>query len=210
MKKLWHMLPTIALAIIFAVTLYWSIDYFVGEDDSSNRTIPEFKITHYADIVIKDYGTVTVALAGEVAPKTVQNFVTLAESGFYDGLTFHRIIERYVMQGGDPNADGTGNSGTFVTGEFLNNGWDNPLPHLRGAISMAREGGLNSASCQFFIVHDDANQLDGDYAVFGYVVEGYYEVVDKICTEIEPINNYGYVAPEDQPVIETIIIREAE
>jgi peptidyl-prolyl cis-trans isomerase B (cyclophilin B) len=209
MKKLWHALPTYILIAIVSVALFWFVDYFVGEDDSSNRTTPEFTITHYADIVIRDYGTVTVALAGETAPKTVQNFVSLAQSGFYDGLTFHRIVEHYVMQGGDPNGDGSGNSGTFVTGEFYNNGWDNPLPHLRGAVSMAREGGFNTGSCQFFIVHDDALQLDGNYAVFGFVVEGFTEVVDKICAEAEPINTSGYIPPEKQPVIETIRIREA-
>ena len=152
MKKLWHALPTYILIAIVSMALFWFVDYFVGEDDSSNRTTPEFTITHYADIVIRDYGTVTVALAGETAPKTVQNFVSLAQSGFYDGLTFHRIVEHFVMQGGDPNGDGSGNSGTFVTGEFYNNGWDNPLPHLRGAVSMAREGGFNTGSCQFFLM----------------------------------------------------------
>ena len=206
LKKLWHQLPTIVLMVFVAVSVVLGISYFTRTIDGSDREMPEYTVTHYAKITIRDYGTFTVALAGEAAPRTVANFVDLAESGFYDGLTIHRVVKRYVMQGGCPNGDGSGTSGSYLYGEFANNDFDNPLPHLRGAISMARETGFNSASCQFFIVHDDQPQLDGSYAVFGYVVEGYLEVVDKICSEVEPGNNTGLVEKDKQPVIEKIEI----
>ncbi len=161
--------------------------------------------TVYADIVIKDYGTITVKLEPDHAPITVKNFVKLAESGFYDGLTFHRIKAGFMMQGGDPNGNGTGSSDP-IKGEFISNGVENPLKHTAGAISMARRNDPDSGSCQFFIVHKDSHNLDGDYAVFGYVVEG-MDIVDKICTTVIPtLSNYG-VEKENQPIIETIIIR---
>ncbi len=163
----------------------------------------------YADIEIEDYGTITVALAKEYAPGTVENFITLAESGFYDGLTFHRIMEDFMMQGGDPNGDGTGGSDTTIFGEFKQNGFDNPLSHTRGAISMARAMDPDSARSQFFIVHEDSLFLDGSYAAFGYVTEG-MEIVDQICEESEPTDNNGTIPREDQPVITTITIRVEE
>ena len=161
-------------------------------------------------IVLEGGSAMSFELYPDVAPKSVANFVKLAESGFYDGLTFHRIVEHYVMQGGDPNGDGSGNSGTFVTGEFYNNGWDNPLPHLRGAVSMAREGGFNTGSCQFFIVHQDATEhLDGDYACFGYVTEG-MDIVDKICAEATPMDSNGLIMVEQRPRIQTIKVEPIE
>ena len=164
-------------------------------------------LTYYADIEIADYGKITVKLDQEAAPRTAANFVELAESGFYDGLTFHRIIEGFMMQGGDPKADGTGNSGKTIRGEFKNNGFDNPLSHTRGAISMARGEEYNSASCQFFIVHEDSTaSLDGKYACFGYVTEG-IEVVDEICTTAQPTDGNGKISREQQPVITKITIR---
>lgn len=159
----------------------------------------------YADIEIADYGTITVALNGTAAPETVENFISLAESDFYDGLTFHRIIDGFMMQGGDPNGNGTGGSGKTITGEFSANGSDNQLSHTRGAISMARSEDYNSASSQFFIVHQDATDLDGKYAVFGYVTEG-LDVVDAICADAEPIDNNGLIAADKQPVITDITI----
>ena len=163
----------------------------------------------YADIEVEDYGTITVALAKEYAPGTVENFITLAESGFYNGLTFHRIMEDFMMQGGDPNGNGTGGSDTTIFGEFKQNGFDNPLSHTRGAISMARAMDPDSASSQFFIVHEDSLFLDGSYAVFGYVTEG-MEIVDQICEGSEPTDNNGTIPREDQPVINTITIRVEE
>jgi len=161
----------------------------------------------YADIDIEGYGVITVALDGESAPETVKNFVTLAESGFYDGLTFHRIIEGFMMQGGDPNGDGTGGAETTITGEFSANGIENNLSHTRGAVSMARSNDYNSASSQFFIVQQDSTYLDGSYAVFGYVTSG-MDIVDEICEDAEPIDDNGLIAPEEQPVIRSIRIYE--
>lgn len=171
------------------------------------KTAPAYTATCYADIDIEGYGVITVALDGESAPETVKNFVTLAQSGFYDGLTFHRIIEGFMMQGGDPNGDGTGGSGTTITGEFSANGIENNLSHTRGAVSMARSDDYNSASSQFFIVQQDSTYLDGSYAVFGYVTSG-MDIVDEICAKAEPIDDNGLIPPEEQPVIRSIRIYE--
>lgn len=160
---------------------------------------------HHAEIVVQDYGTIKVELDADQAPITVQNFIDLANSGFYDGLTFHRIIEGFMIQGGDPNGDGTGGSGHTIRGEFTQNGVNNTLSHTRGAISMARSSAMNSASSQFFIVHEDYTYLDGSYAVFGYVTEG-MDVVDAIATSVTAEDSNGTVAKENQPVIEKITI----
>lgn len=160
---------------------------------------------HHAEIVVQDYGTIKVELDADQAPITVQNFIDLANSGFYDGLTFHRIIEGFMIQGGDPNGDGTGGSGHTIRGEFTQNGVNNTLSHTRGAISMARSNAMNSASSQFFIVHEDSTYLDGSYAVFGYVTEG-MDVVDAIATSVTAEDSNGTVAKENQPVIEKITI----
>ena len=158
-------------------------------------------------IEIKDFGTITLELDANAAPITVANFLRLAESGFYDGLTFHRIIAGFMMQGGDPNGNGTGGSETRIVGEFTQNGHENPLSHTRGCISMARAKDPNSASSQFFIVHEDSTFLDGQYAAFGYVTEG-MDVVDAVCTAAQPTDNNGTIPAEAQPVIESITIRE--
>lgn len=160
---------------------------------------------HHAEIVVQNYGTIKVELDADQAPITVQNFIDLANSGFYDGLTFHRIIEGFMIQGGDPNGDGTGGSGHTIRGEFTQNGVNNTLSHTRGAISMARSSAVNSASSQFFIVHEDSTYLDGSYAVFGYVTEG-MDVVDAIATSVTAEDSNGTVAKENQPVIEKITI----
>ena len=161
----------------------------------------------YADIVIKDHGTVTVKLECAIAPITCTNFIRLAQSGFYNGLTFHRIIEGFMAQGGDPEGTGYGGSEENIFGEFAANGYNNPLSHTRGTISMARGGyDMNSASSQFFIVHRDSAGLDGMYAAFGRVTQG-MEHIDAICAAAQPVDGNGYIAPEDQPVIETVIVR---
>ena len=172
--------------------------------------------THYAIIDIADYGKITATLDEVSAPETVDNFVALAKSGFYDGLTFHRIIEGFMMQGGDPNSDGTGGNTDEdgneinITGEFYYNGYENYLSHARGAISMARADDYNSASSQFFIVQEDCSaDLDGSYAVFGYVVEG-MDIVDAVCAEAEPTDDNGTVEKADQPVITSIKIYTPE
>lgn len=159
---------------------------------------------HHVEITVKDYGTISVELDGDVAPVTVENFLKLAEEGFYDGLTFHRIISGFMIQGGDPNGDGSGGSSENIRGEFALNGTENNLSHTRGAISMARSNNYNSASSQFFIVHEDSTFLDGKYACFGYVTEG-IEVVDAICDKTSVIEGEdGAVERENQPVIESI------
>ena len=161
--------------------------------------------THHAEITIEGMGTIAVELDGDAAPITVQNFMDLAESGFYDGLTFHRIINGFMMQGGDPNGDGTGGSDQTITGEFSGNGIENDLSHTRGAISMARSNDPDSASSQFFIVHEDSTYLDGQYACFGYVTSG-MDIVDDICENTPVEDNNGTVLAENQPVIESVQI----
>lgn len=158
-----------------------------------------------AEIKIENYGLIKVELDGVSAPITVSNFISLAKSGFYDGLTFHRIINGFMMQGGDPDGTGTGGSGTNIKGEFALNGVENPLSHTRGAISMARSNDYNSASSQFFIVHKDYPRLDGQYAAFGYVTEG-LDVLDRICSETPVTDNNGTVEKANQPVIASISI----
>lgn len=169
--------------------------------ETSNTTL-----TYYADISIQDYGTVTVMLDTENAPITTANFIALAESDFYDSLTFHRIIEGFMMQGGDPNGNGTGGSDQTIVGEFTDNGYHNPLSHTRGAISMARSSDYDSASSQFFIVQEDSTYLDGQYAVFGYVTEG-MDVVDAICQAARPTGSNGTIPAEEQPVISSVTLR---
>ena len=167
-------------------------------------------VQYYADIVIKDYGTITVVLDAESAPLTVENFVNLASSGFYDGLTFHRIIEGFMMQGGSTDGLGYTGSSEKIFGEFSSNGWtENNIKHERGVISMARATDPNSASSQFFIMHSAAHSLDGDYAAFGHVVSG-IEIVDTICETAEPSDYNGSIPSDKQPIIETIRIYTAE
>lgn len=158
---------------------------------------------HHVEITVKDYGTIKIELDADNAPISVTNFVNLAKKGFYDNLTFHRIISGFMIQGGDPEGNGMGGSDETIKGEFSNNGVENPLKHTRGAISMARSQDMDSASSQFFIVHEDSDFLDGDYAVFGYVTEG-MEIVDKICEDTKVQDSNGTVSPEDQPTIESI------
>lgn len=158
------------------------------------------------EIKVKDFGTIRVELRHDIAPITVENFLSLAESGFYDGLTFHRIMENFMIQGGDPKGNGTGGSDKTIKGEFADNGVKNTLTHVRGTISMARSSAYDSASSQFFICNADSTFLDGQYAAFGHVTEG-MEVVDAI-TEYAAKNGYigynGAVASKNQPVIESI------
>lgn len=156
---------------------------------------------HHVEIDVKDYGTITLELDADAAPITVENFLKLANEGFYNGLTFHRIMEGFMMQGGDPEGTGFGGSDETIKGEFSANGVENPLSHTRGAISMARNGlSMDSASSQFFIVHQDSTFLDGQYACFGYVTDG-MDVVDAICRDAKPTDNNGTIPAAEQPVI---------
>lgn len=158
---------------------------------------------HHAEIVVKNYGTIALELDADVAPITVENFANLVNEGFYNGLTFHRIISGFMIQGGDPLGNGTGGSSKTIKGEFASNGVKNSISHVRGTISMARSSMPNSASSQFFIVHQNSTFLDGKYAAFGTVTSG-MEVVDKICADTAVEDDNGTVAKNNQPVIEKI------
>ena len=158
---------------------------------------------HHAKIVVKNYGTIALELNADVAPITVENFANLVNEGFYNGLTFHRIISGFMIQGGDPLGNGTGGSSKTIKGEFASNGVKNSISHVRGTISMARSSMPNSASSQFFIVHKDSTFLDGQYAAFGTVTSR-MDVVDKICADTAVEDDNGTVAKNNQPVIEKI------
>ena len=162
---------------------------------------------HHAEITIKDYGKVTVELDGDTAPITVGNFMELAKEGFYDGLTFHRIIDGFMIQGGDPLGDGTGGSKKTIKGEFASNQVKNDISHKKGVISMARASDPDSASSQFFIMVADVPSLDGSYAAFGHVTQG-QEIVDKIAADAKPIDQNGTIPKEEQPIIESIVITD--
>lgn len=158
---------------------------------------------HHAEIEVKDYGTIKVELDADTAPISVTNFVKLAQEHFYDGLTFHRIIDGFMIQGGDPEGTGRGGSDETIKGEFSENGVENNISHERGVISMARSSDPDSASSQFFIMHQDADYLDGEYAGFGHVTSG-MEVVDQICEKTPVTDSNGTVEKANQPVIEKI------
>ena len=158
-------------------------------------------------ITVKDYGNIKLELDADNSPITVTNFINLVNKKFYDGLTFHRIIKGFMIQGGDPNHNGTGGSDKTIKGEFSENGITNNISHKRGVISMARSNDMNSASSQFFIVHEDSTFLDGKYAAFGKVLEG-MDVVDKIAETVRTTDENGTVEFKNQPVIESIRVVE--
>ena len=208
-KKVIVMIVTL-LIIIAIVVAFVVIKNNSNNKDSNNNVTnsKEEKIMyntgiHHATIEIKNYGTIKLELDANTAPITVENFAKLVNEGFYNGLTFHRIIDGFMIQGGDPKGNGTGGSKQTIKGEFKDNGVANNISHLRGVISMARSQNYNSASSQFFIVHKDSTSLDGQYAGFGKVIEG-IEIVDKICDDIKVEDNNGTVLKENQPIIEKI------
>ena len=163
--------------------------------------------TYNVEMKIKDKGIIKLELDAEQAPITVKNFIKLVEDGFYDGLTFHRVVENFMIQGGDPLGTGLGGSEKKIKGEFELNGVNNEIKHTRGTISMARSKDYDSASSQFFIVHKDSPHLNGQYAAFGHVTEG-MDIVDDIA-ENTPVED-EYVAKKDQPIIEYIKVIEDE
>ncbi len=176
-----------------------------GQEAQGGGTDAEGSLTglHHVEIEIENYGTLALELDADTAPVSVTNFVNLANDGFYNGLTFHRIISGFMIQGGDPLGNGTGGSDAQIKGEFASNGVENNISHKRGVISMARSNEPDSASSQFFIVHEDSTFLDGEYAAFGQVTEG-MEIVDQICGDVPVQDDNGTVNPEDQPVIKEV------
>lgn len=178
-----------------------------SEEDAILDTSELLTGVHHAEIEVKDYGTILVELDADTAPISVTNFVKLAQENFYDGLTFHRIIDGFMIQGGDPEGTGRGGSDEKIKGEFSENGVENSISHERGVISMARSSDPDSASSQFFIVQSDSTYLDGQYAAFGHVTEG-MDVVDAICKDAKPTDNNGTITAENQPVMTSVTITD--
>ena len=195
----------IAVLLVAGAALLFALG---GGKDTSQPAGPiSMNPTHTVQIDVQDYGTITAELYGEAAPITVANFVKLVNKGFYDGLTFHRIISGFMIQGGDPLGNGTGGADQDIKGEFAANGWNNPIAHERGVLSMARSSAPNSASSQFFIMHQAAPHLDGSYAAFGKVLTG-LEVVDAICANTPVTDGNGTVLKANQPIITSIRVIE--
>mgnify|MGYP004461220999 FL=1 len=190
------------VGIIVILILILVLNIFINKknDEKENENLLTGK--HYVEITVKDYGKIDLELDADVAPITVTNFINLVNGNFYDGLTFHRIIDGFMIQGGDPLGNGTGGSDKTIKGEFSDNGVNNSISHVRGVISMARSNSYDSASSQFFIVHGDSTFLDGKYAAFGKVTSG-MDIVDKLA-KIKVEDDNGTVSKENQPIIESI------
>ena len=190
MKKIIALALTLVLLFASSVVLVSCKGDFDGCEYVQTRDI-EGRDIKYVEIEFERYGKVVVLLDATTAPITVANFISLVESGFYNGLKMHRIIQDFMIQGGDPKGKGTGGSENTITGEFSSNGRKNDISHIKGVISMARSDDKNSASSQFFICNADASaSLDGNYAAFGYVVDG-LSVVDKITEKVFPKTKYA-------------------
>ena len=196
-----RILAAVAVAVIVAV-IALVLTLTLGRGPKTEEPVL-LSGKHYVEINIADYGVITAELDADVAPITVTNFMKLVNEGFYDGLTFHRIISGFMIQGGDPVGNGTGGSPYSIKGEFAANGVANPIVHERGVLSMARSSSYNSASSQFFIMHQKAPHLDGLYAAFGYVISG-MEVVDAICARTPVVDGNGTVPNGYKPVITSI------
>ncbi|MBP9988286.1 MAG: peptidylprolyl isomerase [Ruminococcus sp.] len=199
MKKVFSVLICLSMIIVL----------FAGcgdkKETADTDTTKADTAKHHVEIVVKDYGTIKLELDPSQAPITVENFLSLVKSGFYNGLTFHRIMDGFMIQGGDPKGDGTGGSDKEIKGEFSMNGVNNTISHTRGTVSMARANNPDSGSSQFFICQADSTFLDGQYAGFGHVTEG-MDVVDKISKQAKPIDNNGTIPKSEQPVIEKITV----
>ena len=203
MTKKQRIILTAALIVIVLCAIVAAVVISRNKEEAPAAT-GSMEPTDWVEITVKDYGKIRAELYGGVAPITVQNFMKLVDSGFYNNLTFHRIISGFMIQGGDPLGNGTGGSSETIKGEFSANGVENPIAHERGVLSMARSSNPDSASSQFFIMHAAAPHLDGQYAAFGKVISG-IEVVDAICEKTPVQDGNGTVAPADQPVIESIV-----
>ncbi len=191
------------VGVILILILIFGINAYISNQKIKKEKENLLSGKHLVEIIVKDYGTIQLELDADIAPITVTNFINLANSKFYDGLTFHRVVEGFMIQGGDPNGNGTGGAGKTIKGEFSANGIENNISHQRGVISMARSNAMNSASSQFFIVQEDSTSLDGSYAAFGHVLSG-MDIVDKIAEETIVEEDGETVLPENQPVITSI------
>jgi peptidyl-prolyl cis-trans isomerase B (cyclophilin B) len=185
MKK--FLLPAITLIFIASLSgCGKSTNSDTSKETTQSSTSAAYKSKYsgkkpIVTIEMEDGAKIKVELYPDIAPQTVDNFISLVQKNFYDGLTFHRVIPGFMIQGGDPEGTGMGGPGYSIPGEFTNNNFNNPLKHTRGVISMARSDDPNSAGSQFFIMVKDNSQLDGNYATFGKVTEG-IEEVDKIVS----------------------------
>ena len=203
MKK--YLKYVIVVLIIIAIIV---INQMINSKNMDNKKDEGYLVgKHIVEIDVKDYGKIKLELDADTAPITVTNFINLVNEKFYDCITFHRIIDGFMIQGGDPEGTGYGGSSKKIKGEFKSNGIENNISHVRGVISMARSDDMNSASSQFFIVHEDSTFLDGNYAGFGKVLEG-MEVVDNIATKVAVEDDNGTVAKENQPIINSIRVIE--
>ena len=205
MKKVINLL--LCISLVLALVACGSKEKTTSSANVENGKVEDNMVKPKIEISVKDFGKMQFELEPQVAPKTVENFLKLTKDGFYDGLTFHRIISGFMIQGGDPLGNGFGGSDENIDGEFASNGVLNNISHERGVISMARSGDPNSASSQFFIMHQDYTRLDGEYAAFGHILSG-IEVVDKICENTPVLDDNGTVDRMDQPVIEYIKVIE--
>ena len=209
MKKIKKIMIS-ALAIVMSVAMVGCGNSNVktennNSSDNSTTQVERPENLPIATIKVKDFGTIEAELYPDKAPNTVNNFIELANSGFYDGLTFHRVVEGFMNQGGDPKGDGTGGPGYSIKGEFSGNGYEaNDLKHTTGVLSMARAQNPDSAGSQFFIMAADAPSLDGQYAAFGKVING-LDVVEAINkAEVEKNKATG----EKSTPVNTIVIEE--
>ena len=171
----------------------------IANENENNNLAESTENLPIATIEVEGFGTIQAELYPEIAPNTVNNFIYLANSGFYDNLTFHRVIKDFMIQGGDPNGNGTGGPGYSIEGEFTSNGIANGLKHTEGVLSMARAQDPNSAGSQFFIMTKSASHLDGDYAAFGKVINGM-----DVVHEIENVKTGSNDKPKEDVVIKSI------
>lgn len=192
--------------MVLALSLLLVLCACGAKEDGPTAAAGTFEKVRHAEITIKRYGTIKLELDEGTAPISVANFIKLAQAGFYEGLTFHRIMDGFMIQGGAPNASSTIKPET-IKGEFEANGVKNPIKHVAGIISMARANNPDSGSSQFFITVADSPHLNGNYAAFGRVTEG-LAIAQKIAKDAKPIDNNGTILPEQQPVIEKIVITD--
>ena len=195
------------MCAILILIFVFVVNILVSNQNKNEENKQLLSGKYYVEMKVQDYGNITLELDADIAPITVTNFINLVNEGFYNGLTFHRIIDGFMVQGGDPEGTGLGGSSQTIKGEFSLNGVENNISHVRGVISMARRSdSYDSASSQFFIMHEDNTGLDGQYAAFGKVIAG-MEVVDELV-KVKVEDDNGTVLAENQPVITSMITFE--